>query len=221
MYKLSLKQLIRRYFIFVIGLLLNSFGVAFVTKATLGTTPIAAIPYSLSLQFTTLTMGEWTIIFSLMLVGLQPILLRKVTNKIQLILQVLISFAFGYFIDLSMALLRGFQPTVYLTKLVILLIGCLIIAFGAYFEVIADVVMLPGDAFVRVIAKITHREYGSIRVLSDISMTLIGALICLIFLYRLLGVREGTIIAALIVGNMVKWMTKHFNGLTGLLLGEL
>lgn len=70
------------------------------------------------------------------------------------------------------------------------------------------------------IAKITHREYGSIRVLSDISMTVIGALICLTFLQRLLGVREGTIIAALIVGNIVKWMTKHFNGLTYLLLVE-
>lgn len=220
MQKLALKQLLRRYFIFVIGLLLNSFGVAFVTKATLGTTPIAAIPYSLSLQFTNLTMGEWTIIFSLVLVGLQPLLLRKVTNKIQLLLQIVISFGFGYFIDLSMALLKGFLPTTYLTKLVVLLIGCLIIAFGAYFEVIADVVMLPGDAFVRVIAKITHREYGSIRVLSDISMTVIGALICLIFLQRLLGVREGTIIAALIVGNIVKWMTKHFRGLTYLLLVE-
>lgn len=220
MQKLALKQLLRRYFIFVIGLLLNSFGVAFVTKATLGTTPIAAIPYSLSLQFTNLTMGEWTIIFSLVLVGLQPLLLRKVTNKIQLLLQIVISFGFGYFIDLSMALLKGFLPTTYLTKLVVLLIGCLIIAFGAYFEVIADVVMLPGDAFVRVIAKITHREYGSIRVLSDISMTVIGALICSIFLQRLLGVREGTIIAALIVGNIVKWMTKHFRGLTYLLLVE-
>ena len=48
-----------------------------------------------------------------------------------------------------MALLKGFLPSTYLTKLVVLLIGCLIIAFGAYFEVIADVVMLPGDAFVR------------------------------------------------------------------------
>ncbi|MCA1344061.1 hypothetical protein L33_002565 [Lactiplantibacillus pentosus] len=149
MQKLALKQLLRPYFIFVIGLLLNSFGVAFVTKATLRTTPIAAIPYSLSLQFTTLTMGEWTIIFSLVLVGLQPLLLRKVTNKIQLLLQIVISFGFGYFIDLSMALLKGFLPSTYLTKLVVLLIGCLIIAFGAYFEVIADVVMLPGDAFVR------------------------------------------------------------------------
>lgn len=39
----------RRYLIFLIGLVLTAFGVAIVTKGVLGTSPIAAIPYSLSL----------------------------------------------------------------------------------------------------------------------------------------------------------------------------
>ena len=36
-------------------------------------------------------------------------------------------------------------------KIVYLLIGCLILGFGVYMEVLADVVMLPGESFVRAI----------------------------------------------------------------------
>ena len=42
---------IKRYIIFLIGLFINSFGVSFITKADLGTSPISSIPYVLSLNF--------------------------------------------------------------------------------------------------------------------------------------------------------------------------
>ena len=181
------KNIAKHYLIFSLGLLLNSFGVAFVTKGSLGTSPIASIPYSLSLIITQLSLGNWTIIFSILLIVIQIILLKKETNKLEIFLQVIISFIFGYFIDFSMLLLKNYAPTLYLAKLFSLVLGCCIIAFGAYFEVIADVVMLPGDAFVRAIAKVTSKEYGNIRVISDISMTVIAGILCFIFLHRLQG----------------------------------
>ena len=36
-------------------------------------------------------------------------------------------------------------------KIVYLLIGCMILGAGVYMEVLADVVMLPGESFVRAI----------------------------------------------------------------------
>lgn len=51
---------IKRYIIFLIGLFINSFGVSFITKADLGTSPISSIPYVLSLNFP-FTLGEFTI----------------------------------------------------------------------------------------------------------------------------------------------------------------
>ena len=208
----------RRYLIFLIGLLLNSFGVAFVTKATLGASPIAAIPYSLSLIIPKLSLGNWTIIFSLLLLIIQAILLRKDTKKIELLIQVGISFIFGYFIDLSMLCLNAFSPQTYAIKLLSLLVGCVIIAFGAYLEVVADVAMLPGDAFVRAIVKVTRKTYGNIRVISDVSMAVIAGILCLIFLHELSGVREGTIIAALITGNIIKIFTKLLKPLSNFLV---
>lgn len=212
------KSMLKRYIIFFFGLMLNSFGVALVTKGSLGTSPIAAIPYSLSLIIPRLSLGNWTILFSFGLILIQIILLRKNANKLEIFLQIIISFVFGYFIDFSMWCLGGFAPSAYLLKLVSLVSGCCVIAFGAYLEVIADVVMLPGDAFVRAIAKVANKEYGSIRVISDISMTVIAGILCLIFLHKLEGVREGTIIAALITGNIVKIFTKKLKRLTYLLL---
>lgn len=221
MKKQNKKEIAKRYVIFFIGLLLNSFGVGLITKGLLGTSPIAAIPYSLSLIIPRLSLGNCTIVFSIVLIVIQVILLGKETKKIEIFLQVIISFVFGYFIDFAMWCLKSYVPSFYGVKLISLVIGCCVIAFGAYLEVIADVVMLPGDAFVRAIAKVTNKEYGSVRVISDISMTVIAGILCLIFLHKLEGVREGTIIAALITGNIVKIFTKKLKALTYFLLPKM
>ncbi|MDU2065261.1 MAG: DUF6198 family protein [Sporomusaceae bacterium] len=214
------KNLVKRYIIFIFGLFFNAFGVAFVTKAALGASPIAAIPYSLSLIIPKLSLGNWTILFNILLVLIQLIILRKAANKLELLLQVVICFFFGSFIDLSMIVLSGFAPQAYLVMIISLLIGCAIIAFGAYLEVIADVVMLSGDAFIRTLAKVLCKEYGVVRVISDSSMTVIAGILCMIMLGKLSGVREGTVIAALIIGYMVRFFTLKFQTLTFLLLPE-
>lgn len=202
---------LRRYIVFFLGLLTTSFGVAFVTKATLGTSPIAAIPYSLSLILPVLSLGTWVVLFNLLLVVIQVAIQRKDTNKFQVFLEVIMAFLFGYGVDLAMLFLRKLSPEIYGLKLLVLLIGCFILAFGAYLEVIADVVMLPGDAFVRAIARAVRKEYGTVRIISDITMSVIAAIMCLIFLHQLSGVREGTIISALLVGNLVKLYSRKLD----------
>lgn len=214
------KEIVKRYIIFILGLLLNSFGVAFVTKAQLGTSPIASIPYSISLILTNLSMGNWVIIFNILLIVIQFAIQRKKANKIEIILEVVIAFFFGYGIDVSMMCLKALEPNIYIMKLLFLIIGCCIIALGAYLEVIADVVMLPADAFVRAIAKAINKKYSGIRIISDISMSVIAGILCLVFLRKLIGVREGTIISALLVGNLVKLYSKIFGGLAKRILPE-
>ena len=65
-----------RYFYFFIGVLINSFGVALITKAALGTSPISSVPYVLSLRFAP-TLGEFTFVMNLIFIILQPVLLRR------------------------------------------------------------------------------------------------------------------------------------------------
>lgn len=193
---------LKRYIIFLVGLFVNSLGVSLITKANLGTSPISSIPYVLSLNFP-LTLGNFTIIFSILLIILQLFILRK-NFKLEHLLQIPISILFGYFIDLTMLLFSFVNPTAYIAKLIYLLIGCVILGFGVYMEVLADVAMLPGESFVRAIVQTWHREFGSTKVCFDVSMAVIAAVLSFILAHRLDGVREGTVIAALLVGFLAR-----------------
>ena len=86
----------------------------------------------------------------------------------------------------------------------LLLIGCVILGFGVYTEVLADVAMLPGESFVRAVSSTWKTEFGSTKVAFDVSLAVIAAVLSLLFAHRLDGVREGTIIAALLVGFIAR-----------------
>ena len=193
---------LKRYVIFLIGLFVNSLGVSLITKASLGTSPISSIPYVLSLSFP-FTLGNFTIFFSVFLILLQLLILRK-NFKLEHVLQIPVSIVFGYFIDLTMLLFAWVNPQAYIMKIIYLLIGCLILGFGVYMEVLADVVMLPGESFVRAIVLTWKTNFGTTKICFDVSMAVIAAILSFIFTGKLNGVREGTIIAALLVGFIAR-----------------
>jgi uncharacterized membrane protein YczE len=193
---------VKRYVIFLVGLFISSLGVSFVTKANLGTSPISSIPYVLSLNFK-LSLGEFTIIFSLLLIALQLIILKK-DFKFEHILQIPISVAFGYFIDLTMSMLSAIKPSSYLYSIVFLIIGCVILSLGVYIEVLANVAMLPGESFVRAITMKFNTDFGITKIAFDVVMTVVAGVLSLVFAHKIQGVREGTLVAALLVGFVAK-----------------
>lgn len=89
-------------------------------------------------------------------------------------------------------------------KIIYLLIGCLILGFGVYTEVLANVAMLPGESFVRAIVMTWHTEFGVTKICFDVSMTVIAGVLSFVFAGKLDGVREGTVIAALLVGFIAR-----------------
>ena len=123
-------------------------------------------------------------------------------------MQIPVSIVFGYFIDLTMLLFAWVNPQAYIMKIIYLLIGCLILGFGVYMEVLADVVMLPGESFVRAIVLTWKTNFGTTKVCFDVSMSVIAAILSFVFTGRLNGVREGTIIAALLVGFIARVLGK-------------
>lgn len=203
---------LKRYVIFIIGLFINSMGVSLITKADLGTSPISAIPYVLSLNFL-FSLGQFTIAFSLLLI------LGK-NFKPEHALQIPVSIAFGYFIDLCMELLFFIQPQSYPQKVVYLLAGCVILGTGVYMEMLTDVVMLPGESFVRAVVQRWNTDFGITKIVFDVSMTLTATVLAFGFAGALEGVREGTIVAALLVGFIARSIGKRLTFLPGLLFGE-
>ena len=192
----------------IIGLMLNACGVALLTRSGLGASPLAAVPYAMSLVVPRLTMGNWMIVNNLLLIGIQLALLGKKMEKRDLFLQTLLTFVYGFLTDFAGMLFSWVNPGNYIVRLLCLIIGCIFFGFGVQFELTGNISMLPGNAFSKVISAKLGKEYGPVRVVSDVAMTAISAAISLIFLKKLVSVREGTVIAAVLIGNMVKLVGK-------------
>lgn len=209
-------ELIKRYIFLLAGLFVNGLGVSFITKAGLGTSPITSIPYTLSLGFTP-TVGMFTLVFNIFLVILQVILLRR-NFQLQNLLQLPIIALFSFFIDLTMSLLGFMQPETYAMKVVSLIVGCLILGFGVFMEMAANVAMLPGEATVRAVSDVFSTDFGKTKIAFDSSMTIIAAILSFIMFKHLDGVREGTIVAAILVGFIARIFKKYIGGIEKILI---
>ena len=209
-------ELIKRYMFLLAGLFVNGLGVSFITKAGLGTSPITSIPYTLSLGFTP-TVGMFTLVFNIFLVILQVILLRR-NFQLQNLLQLPIIALFSFFIDLTMSLLGFMQPETYAMKVVSLIVGCLILGFGVFMEMVANVAMLPGEATVRAVSDVFSTDFGKTKIAFDSSMTVIAAILSFIMFKHLDGVREGTIVAAILVGFIARLFKKYIGGIEKILI---
>ena len=209
-------ELIKRYIFLLVGLFVNGLGVSFITKAGLDTSPITSIPYTLSLSFTP-TVGMFTLVFNIFLVILQVILLRR-NFQLQNLLQLPIIALFSFFIDLTMSLLGFIQPETYVLKVISLVIGCLILGFGVFMEMVANVAMLPGEATVRAVSDVFSTDFGKTKIAFDSSMTVIAAILSFIMFKHLDGVREGTIVAAILVGFIARLFKKYIGGIEKILI---
>lgn len=210
------RELIKRYIFLLAGLFVNGLGVSFITKAGLGTSPITSIPYTLSLGFTP-TVGMFTLVFNIFLIILQVILLRR-NFQLQNLLQLPIIALFSFFIDLTMSLLGFMQPETYAMKVVSLIVGCLILGFGVFMEMAANVAMLPGEATVRAVSDVFSTDFGKTKIAFDSSMTIIAAILSFIMFKHLDGVREGTIVAAILVGFIARLFKKYIGGIEKILI---
>ena len=209
-------ELIKRYIFLLAGLFVNGLGVSFITKAGLGTSPITSIPYTLSLGFTP-TVGMFTLVFNIFLIILQVILLRR-NFQLQNLLQLPIIALFSFFIDLTMSLLGFMQPETYAMKVVSLIVGCLILGFGVFIEMVANVAMLPGEATVRAVSDVFSTDFGKTKIAFDSSMTIIAAFLSFIMFKHLDGVREGTNVAAILVGFIARLFKKYIGGIEKILI---
>ena len=208
---MSKKELYKRYFLFLCSIFINSFSIAVITKAALGTSPISSVPYVLSL-FTPFTMGQYTIVMNLIFILLEMTMMSRLEiheKRYELWAQVPITLCFGSFIDVSMHVLWWLEPTAYLSQIVTLLVGCVLLALGISIEVKANVAMVTGEYLVQVISRFVKREFGFVKVVFDVTLVTIACLLGLIFMSRIDGVREGTIVAALIVGPITRFFRPY------------
>ena len=207
-----MSTLIKRYFFFILGLIINSFGVAFITKSALGTSQISSIPYVLSLKFTNLSFGQTTFIFNMLFILIQLLILKKDFRPIQF-LQIAANILFSFFIDVSMTLLTSLNPQTIPLRSLSLLVGCAILAVGISVEVAPDVIKVPGEGLVHAMARVSGMEFGKVKIRFDVTLIIMAMLLSFLFFHKLNGIGLGTIISAVLVGPMISFVNRHLPGI--------
>lgn len=201
------KELTKRYILFIISLFFSALGVAFTKRGELGVSPISSVPNIMSIRFDHISMGTWLIIWNCILIVGQILILRKDFNPVQL-LQIPLSFLFGYFTDFGMWCVSFIPINFYIIRIILVIIGIVVLGFGISLSVIANVIMNSGEAFVKVIADKTNKNFGNVKIALDITYVAMSIILSLIFFdFSIVGAREGTLLAALGTGSVVKFFT--------------
>lgn len=199
---------IERLVWFSAGILINSFGIVLITKGALGTSQISSIPYVLSLQMPFISFGMFSFIMNMVYIVLQALLLRRQFKPIQL-LQIVVNVVFSASIDVFMSMLSFYAPQQLFTRVLSAIAGCIVLAFGISVEVAPDLIMVPGEGIVAAISKVSGRRFGSVKVVFDVTLILIAALLSWLFFGNIVGVGVGTLLSAVSVGQFVNLINRH------------
>lgn len=205
---MSKKETVKRYVLFVISLFISALGVAFTKHGELGVSPISSVANVMSIKLDFFSLGIWLIIWNCVLILGQILILRKKFKPIQL-LQIPLSFLFGYFTDFGLWLVGFIPAESYIMRLVMVFIGIVILGFGVSLSVSANVIMNSGEAFVKVISDTINKNFGNVKIAFDVSCVVLALILSLLFFdFTIVGTREGTIISALCTGLVVKLFRK-------------
>lgn len=184
-------------------------GVAISIRSDLGVSPISSIPYTI-ICITGMDMGLSTTVCSIVFIIMQVLILRK-DFKLSELMQLPVSILFGMFMTFCTGLVRYMpEPSNFAVKLVMMLASTLVVAIGVYMYVSSGYITLPTEGIIIAVVRVTKFQFGSVKRAFDISMVVISAVSCLIFIKELGSVGIGTIAAAVLVGTEIKLLTKWF-----------
>lgn len=179
---------------YLIGLLILSFGVTLTIKSDLGAGPWDALNVGLSSTFG-LTVGSWVIIVGLILITVNAFLLQNKPDIFAVFTIVIV----GGLIDFWLIyVLHQFEPTTFIIKLIVLILGLLFLSLGIAIYLQAKYPLIPIDRFM---LAIQHRLKVNLMVAKTIGE--LTALILALVFGGPIGV--GTIIIALSVGPFVQF----------------
>ena len=205
--KWTQKDWLLHMIMFILSLIFIAFGVAFSIKANLGTSPISSLPYVVS-QLTSLSVGNATIIFHSFLIVLQMIILRRNFERFQL-LQLPVAIFFGKMTDIALNTLDFVQADSYFSSWILCIIGIFLVAIGVTLEVSSKIITLAGEGLILAICFVLPAsKFGTMKIIVDVSMITLAAVLGLVMTHQLIGVREGTVAAAILVGLISKQLFK-------------
>ncbi len=196
--------MVLRVGIYALGLLFAAFGASFAINSELGVSPVTSFAYSISrvvgggdpIPY----LGAMVTVTSIFFMCVQ-IVLAKRHFMLKGFLQLPFSIIFGYFVDFAQATLGDFKLPGYIGSLGMLAIAIILIGIGLSLYITTDLVSMPNEGVGQVIAKMLKKPYHKIKIFTDCAYVAMSMTISLIAFGNINGLREGTVITALLAGR--------------------
>lgn len=200
----------KRILIYCLGLYLMAIGVVFSSASGLGVSPVGALANVLYLIGAAenapsfVTLGNCTIAVYCLYILVEFLLLRR-DFKPEMLLQLAASILFGKLVDLAKLMLAFLPaPQGYVMQMLYLLCSIPLVAAGVMLYLSPSILPTPGEGMSLAISKKTGLSLGSSKTVFDCSLVVLSALTSFIYFHGLVGVREGTVICALLVGFVMR-----------------
>ena len=207
--KISAANMAKRLLVYCVGQFILAISVVLAARSSLGASPTTSIPnvlYNILLSkgVERFSLGTLTTFIYLVFLLIQLLFLGR-DFKPYMLLEIAQSFMFGYFITAAQHLFAFLpDPANYATRLVYLIVCIPLIALGVIIYTSAQLISAPADGAIAAISKRLGWPIPKAKLVFDVSVVVIAAIVSLIFFRGLVGVREGTIILAVCVGPVMR-----------------
>ncbi|MCT4381656.1 hypothetical protein EFM34_00085 [Leuconostoc suionicum] len=195
--------------VYFIGLNILSLGTVFFTVCHLGASPLVSLPLAIS-TILPITLGQSTTSLFAFFVLVQIILKKNFEWKI--ISQFIVAFLFGNIVDFYNTTigLKHLVLTFIAFKIIVLLLANILTAIGVVTMIRANFILNPPDGLVNVISEKTGNSFGRTKVFFDLIMILSTLALSILFVGNISIIGIGTLVAVILVGNLVSFCNKVF-----------
>lgn len=84
------------------------------------------------------------------------------------------------------------------------LLGNLFLALGIYWQVASKTIVQPGEGMVLAFSVVLRKSFGTVKVWNNVTLVLVAVVLGFVCLGHVVGVREGTVVSAFLVGFLIK-----------------
>lgn len=198
----SRKNLLAQILLLLTGMAVHTLGIALITRADLGTTPISTLPLTLWAVMG-VTLGTTTFIINIAFFLSQIAMLGSRFERRQW-LQLPSVLLFSAMIDTWMAVLSRVPVEGAVACWSASLLANVVIAAGILLQLRSSLILQPIDGAVLAASIVTGRAFPTVKIANDVGCVIAAAAVGLVFLGNLYGIGAGTLVSAFAVGWLIK-----------------
>lgn len=175
----------------------------------MGVSPVSSLAYAFTLS-SGISIGIMTIAANILFIIVQ-IILSKRFNLRESIVQLIITFLFGFLMNFTLYLVQILPaPETFTMRAVFLITSLFVIAIGLLGYFSAKFPLMPYDELTHVISEKFNMQFGKAKITSDLLNVAVAGLVGLIFIQSLGSIGIGTLLAAYFVGKILGWLMTNY-----------